>query len=303
MQSALETGRQPRVRFAEQGDYEFCRRLHRKHGTTYYFASRRLPRIQRQQVDALYGFVRVPDEWVDNPGDLTKEEVQSLLTHFRQEIIDAERGKKPSHPALRAFADVQHDLGMSLQEPLIFLDAMETDLVKTRYQTYAELEDYMRGSAAAVGLMMCQVIHVPLNPATTKAAMALGNAMQLTNFLRDIGEDLGRGRIYMPLEDLDRFGLGPHDLMARRVTPSFVEFMEFEIARARDLFRQADEGIPQIPSHSRLGVKLGRDLYSRILTKIEENGFDVFSRRARTSSWEKAGAAARAAGASLLGLG
>ncbi|AIE84499.1 phytoene/squalene synthase family protein [Fimbriimonas ginsengisoli] len=273
----------PPSRFASPNDHAECRRLHRKFGTTYYFATRLFGRRTRERVNALYGFVRVPDEWVDNPvgGDIER---RNRLEAYRSELIRALDGVCPTQPVLRAFCDVMHEVGMPLDEPLRFLDAMAQDLSISRYETYEDLRDYMRGSASAVGLMMCSVLEAGNNPAMLEAAVALGEAMQLTNFIRDVSEDYNRGRIYLPAEDMARFGVTEADL---EPTPRFRELIRFEIERARNLYSQADVGIPLLPPRARKAVRLARILYSRILDRVEANGYDVFSARARTSKLEK----------------
>lgn len=273
--------------FACEADYVECSRIHRQYGTTYYFASRRLPALTRRRVDGVYGFVRLPDEWVDNPGDLTTEQVRCLLSEYRQEMIAATYGVRPERPVLRAFADVMRETGMSPEEPIVFLDAMEQDLTKTRYATYDELRQYMRGSAMAVGLMLLHVLSGPQDESTRRQAMALGEAMQLTNFLRDVGEDLARDRIYLPQDELAQFGITEEDLREGRLTPEWSAFMDQQIARAKDLFREAEAGIKVLPAEMRFGVSLARELYAKILDKIVQNGYDVFRHRASTSAQEK----------------
>ena len=274
---------------ASAADHELCRRLHRQHGTTYYFATSRFHPAVRRRVHALYGFVRVPDEWVDNPsGDPLPR-----LRAYREDLLCALDGGRAEHPALRAFGDVARGCGMRPEEPLCFLDAMEMDLVVARYPTYAHLETYMRGSAAAVGMMMCDVLGAGNDPAMRAAAQALGNAMQLTNFLRDVGEDARRGRIYLPQDELAAFGVGEDEILAGRMTDRFAALSRFQIERARRLYAQADSGIPQLPPEARKAVRLARVLYSRILDRVEERNHDVFGRRARTSKVEKLAVAAR----------
>lgn len=273
--------------FARPDDHAECRRLHRQHGTTYYFATRRFGSAARTRVHALYAFVRVPDEWVDNPGNLSLVRSRRLLQDYRSALIRGLDGVCPEHPVLRAFCDVMHEVRMPLDEPLIFLDAMEQDLSVSRYATYEELRGYMRGSASAVGLMMCSVLGAGEDPAMLAAAKALGEAMQLTNFLRDVGEDLARDRIYLPQDEMAHFGVMESDLRLRRVTPEFIGLMQSLIARARGLYAEAEKGIPMLPRRARKAVRLASVLYSRILDRIEANGYDVFSSRARTSKAEK----------------
>lgn len=242
------------IRFASAEDYEHCRRLHRKHGTTYYCATLRFPPEIRRRVHAIYAFVRVADEWVDNPGPLSLTQQQDLLLDWRRMLEDGRAGKVPDHFAMRAFVDVLRETNIPVQEAHWFIDAMEMDLCVRRYQTYEALRKYMRGSASAVGVMMTYAMGGPLEADTLERAKALGEAMQLTNFLRDVSEDLERDRVYLPLEDLDRFGVREEDLLDRRFKPQFRELMEFEIARAREMYRYSDDGIAKLPEDMRKAV-------------------------------------------------
>jgi phytoene synthase len=281
------------TQYASRDDYAVCRSLHRRFGTTYYFASRRFPRVIRDRVDAVYGFVRVADEWVDNPGSLTKTEQAELLGDWRRQLWQGVAGVCPTDAVMRAFCDVVVSTKMPLEEPMLFLDAMEMDLNVNRYETYADLQGYMRGSAAAVGVMMCHVLGADMRGELLEQAKALGDAMQLTNFLRDIAEDRERGRVYVPQEDLRCFNVCLDEL--HEATDPFIKLMQFEIKRARNLYSFADQGIANLPRSAQPAVKLARILYSRILDRIEEQGYDVFSCRARTSTPEKLGVAVRVA--------
>ena len=149
----------------------------------------------------------------------------------------------------------------------------------------------MDGSAAVIGEMMLPILE-PLNGAAVSPARQLGLAFQLTNFLRDVGEDLDRGRVYVPVADLERFGADP---WARRVTPAWRELMRFEIARNRTLYEAAGEGLAMLPAWSARAIGTAGILYARILDQIEANGYDVFSRRARVSTSRKLAVAARGA--------
>lgn len=292
----LLDGKTP-VCYARKGDYAECRKLHRKFGTTYFLATQLFSAQIKRRVDALYAFVRVPDEWVDNPAGLTKEQSRKLLQYYRSQLLRGLDGVCPEHPVLRAFCDVVHETGMPLDEPLIFLQAMEQDLDVVRYATYEDLRGYMRGSASAVGIMMCWVIGASPVQAVFSGAQALGEAMQLTNFLRDVGEDSLRGRIYLPKEDMDRFGVTEQDILDGRKTAEFVDLMQFEIRRARSLYEIADNAIPLLPKAGQKPVRLARVLYSRILNRIEAIDYDVMRTRARTTRGEKLSTAIR------IGLG
>ncbi|MFN3683786.1 MAG: phytoene/squalene synthase family protein [Fimbriimonadaceae bacterium] len=280
---------------ASAEDYELCRRLHAQHGSTYYLSSRLFPPRRRRQVDAVYGFVRVPDEWVDNAGGASREESERKLAAYRRELIAGLDGERPLHPVLRAFCETALQIGIPREEPLVFLDAMEQDLTQTVYPTYEDLRAYMRGSAVAVAFMMFPILGIPMREGFREGAASLAEAMQMTNFLRDVGEDLDRGRIYLPLEDLESFGLTPDDLRRREVTDPFVRLMRFEIERTRKLYAASDPEIARLPAFGRKPVRLARELYSRILDRIEDRGYDVFGGRARTGRVERALTALRVA--------
>jgi Phytoene/squalene synthetase len=267
--------------------YEHCRQVNRRYGTTYYFSTCFFPPRLRPAVHALYAWVRYPDEWVDNPGDLTVAQQAEKLRQWRDATADAIKSGGASHPVLAAWSDSARRHAVPVAYMRAFLDAMEMDLTVREYPTFEDLQRYTYGSASVVGLMMCHLVGAT-DPAAVPHATSLGLAMQLTNFLRDVGEDWReRQRLYLPLEDLERFGVSREDIAAGRVTPAFCDLMRFEIDRARAFYRHADAGMAYLPPEARLPVRLARLLYARLLDKIEQNQYDVFTRRARVPTWEK----------------
>ena len=273
--------------FATRADYRECRKLHRDYGTSFYYASRLFPRDVRRRVDAVYGFIRVADEWADDQVNFTISEREHKLKEYRSQLLLAMDGVKPTYPTLRALVDAIHEVNVDVTEPLIFLDSMEMDLRQNRYRTYEDLCKYMRGSAVAVGMMVCEMMGEPVTEGMREGSFAMGEAMQMTNFLRDIREDAEKGRLYLPQEDLEKFGVTEASIFSSRVTPAFAALMKFEIDRTRALYGEVDRLMPHLPSYSRKTARLGRVLYSKILDKIEEMEFDVFSARARTGRFEK----------------
>lgn len=265
--------------------YEECRRLTKLHGSSYYFSARFFPPEIRRSIFGLYGFVRVPDEMVDNPEpDAADETLQrGRLLAWREELLRAlERGGS-QNSVLHAFVDTMQRHAIPIELPLAFLDAMLMDVTVSRYETFDDLCRYTHGSASVIGLMICRIVGMNDQAALPYAA-DLGLAMQLTNFLRDVGEDLReRGRIYLPLEDLRRFDYSEDDLAAGVVDERFRSLLRFEIDRNRAIYRRAELGIPYLPPFARLPIRLAGLLYEAILERIEANGYDVFSRRARTS--------------------
>ncbi|MDW8289511.1 MAG: phytoene/squalene synthase family protein [Armatimonadota bacterium] len=271
---------------ATAADYRYCAALQRRFGKSYYFATRFFPAALRPHVHALYAFVRVPDQWVDEPAGISREEAQRLIDCYEADLRRALEGEEVESPVLRAFAQTARQFHIPLRYMTDFLDAMRRDLHCLRYHTYAELEGYMWGSAGVVGAMMLCLFrshHEQLLP----YAVRMGEAMQMTNFLRDVGEDWRRGRVYLPQEDLERFGVTEGDIAQGRLSEPMLNLLRFEIERTRALYREAEVGIALLPREYRYPVLLGSRLYAQILYRIEANGYDVFRQRARTGTWEK----------------
>lgn len=278
--------------------YEECKRLNRKHGTTYYWSTLVLPQDKQPYVHALYGLCRYADEIVDDlSSTATIDEKAARLAQFGEQFFrDLDRGQS-DHIVLAAVVDTVHRNNIDPECFRRFLRSMTMDLTVERYETYADLEHYMDGSAAVIGEMMLPVLE-PASPAALQHARDLGNAFQLTNFLRDISEDLDRHRQYIPQEDLRRFGV---DLSERRSTPEFVALMKFEIERCNELYRSADIGLAMLPPVSRRCIGSARSLYSRILDKIVEQDYDVFAKRVRVPTWQKLALVAKLAAPRLVG--
>lgn len=275
--------------------YELCRQVQRDHSKTYYFSTRLLPPEVRPHVYALYAFMRYADEIVDNPQGTSLDEQHAALDTFEAGTTSAIMGEDAANPVLHAFSNTVRARDIGLDSITAFMKSMKMDTSVFRYPTYEDLEVYTYGSAAVVGLMMCQAIGVT-DEAARPHAEALGVAMQLSNFLRDIKEDWKRGRVYLPLEDLARFGYREEDLENETVDERFKDLMRFEIEHARELYAIADEGMKYIPQSRRYPVMVARKLYAAILDQIEAQDYDVFSRRAETSlTYKLRVAASRAA--------
>jgi 15-cis-phytoene synthase len=264
------------------GCYELCRRVQKGHSRTYYFSTSLFPEEVRPHVHALYAFMRYADEIVDNPGATSLDEQLAGLRSLEEETLAAMAGEAVANPVLRAFANTVLLRGIEPGLIEAFMRSMKMDTGVFRYPTYEDLEEYTYGSAAVVGLMMCRVIGAA-DEAANSHAEALGVAMQLTNFLRDVREDWARGRVYLPLEDLERFGYAEEELGRGIVDERFVALMRFEISRTRRLYRVADEGMRYIPRGRRYPVVVAGRLYEAILDCIEAQGYDVFAHKAQTS--------------------
>lgn len=270
--------------------YAACRELNRRYGTTYYWAGFVLPAVKRHHVWALYAFCRFADEIVDAADWHSVDERRAALDQLADRFFtDLEAGRS-EHPILKAVVHTVHAFDIDADLFRRFLRSMTMDLTIDRYETYADLQDYMDGSASVIGEMMLPLLE-PSSAEAVRPARALGEAFQLTNFLRDVGEDLDRGRVYLPQEDLRAFGADP---ARRRVDPAWAELMRFEIDRARALYAEAERGIRFLPPSSARCITTASTLYGGILGEIERNGYDVFSTRARVPAARKAAAVARA---------
>ena len=277
--------------------YERCRALNKRHGTTYYWSTYLLPRVKRHHVHALYGFCRYADDIVDDLGPVSvearAEALQSFGDTFFAAVADDGGSAGCDDPVLKAVVHTVRAFGIDVSCFARFLRSMEMDLSVACYETWDDLRVYMDGSAAVIGEMMLPVLE-PLGglagyERALPHARALGEAFQLTNFLRDVAEDLDRGRVYLPASDVARFG-ADDALSTRRVTPEWVALMQFEIARARALYADADLGVAMLPPSSARCIAAARRLYSGILDRIEAAGYDVFSARVSVPGWRKVAA-------------
>ena len=269
---------------ALQSSYEECKRLNALHGKTYYLATLLLPKSKRPHVHALYGFARYADEIVDtySEGSTPEERAETLRDFSTRALADIERGA--SHDSiLAALVNTIQKYRIPHEYFRAFLESMEMDLHKSRYANYGELEKYMYGSAAVIGLQMLPILGTVSDEAKN-AAQRLGEAFQLANFIRDVSEDLYRGRIYLPLDELAKFGVTEADLFARKLTPEIIEALKFQISRVRSLQAEAAEGIPFLDRVSQPCIEAASELYCGIVDEVERNGYEIFTKRAKTST-------------------
>ena len=260
--------------------YERCRHLNAKHGKTYYLATLLLPPQKRPYVHALYGFARYADEIVDDlSSTLTDAEKAAWLGDWGQTFLDdLERGWSDD-PVCQAVVDTVQRWQIPREHFIAFLHSMAMDLTVTEYQTYAALHEYVYGSAAVIGLQMVPILE-PTSPLAYDYAMDLGIAFQLANFIRDVPEDLDRGRVYLPLDELGQFGVTRQTLECREATPDVVEALKFQVARVRELEERSRPGVDLLHPSSRDCIDAARVLYCGIVDEVERQGFDVFARRA-----------------------
>lgn len=278
--------------------YARCRELHRRHGRSYYLATRLLPAWKRRHVHALYGFTRHADEIVDRTDQLPAAERAALLARWSDRFLAGLYGAPVDDPLLPAVLHTIAVFDLDRDDFARFLSSMAMDLTVTGYDTYEDLLDYMEGSAAAIGTMMLPILGTDHPAAAREPARQLGFAFQLTNFIRDVAEDLERGRVYLPEEDLAKFGLTRQDLVtasARRVTtPAIRELIEYEVTRARAHYAAAVGGIGLLHPTSQACIRTAYALYGGILDEVVAAGYDVFTRRAVVPRRRRAALVARA---------
>ncbi|MFC7307097.1 phytoene/squalene synthase family protein [Streptomyces monticola] len=269
--------------------YERCRKLHAYHGRSFYLGTMLLPAWKRRHVSALYGFVRVADDLVDDmslnlTGRQRMEAVQSWGGLLRAGLA----GEPVDDPVLPAVVHTVRAFGIDPADLFLFVDAMAMDTAFAGYDTYEQLCGYMEGSAAAVGRAMTPIGEPSDLMAAREPGRQLGYAFQLTNFLRDVAEDLARGRVYLPAEDLKHFGVTQDDLAQAESPHRVRELIAFEVDRARAHYRAAEPGFDLFPPASRQAFRAAADLYGGILDEIERAGFNVLNRRVRVPRHRRA---------------
>ena len=267
-----------------RASYEECKRLNALHGKTYYLATLLLPKAKRPFVHALYGFARYADEIVDDlASELSVEEKAEVLSKWGNGVLaDLKKGTSQDHVG-RALIDTVNRFAIPHEHFEAFLHSMTMDLTVQEYESYEDLLEYVYGSAAVIGLEMVPILG-PLHKDAFGAAEKLGIAFQLANFIRDVDEDLDRGRVYLPLKELGQFGVTREMLEERVLTPEIIEALKFQIARVRQLQAEAAAGIKMLEPSSRPCIEAASTLYCGIVDEVEKIGYDIFNHRAKTST-------------------
>ena len=284
--------------------YEHARQLNAEHGRTYYLATRLLPRSKRPYVHALYGFARYADDIVDDLDPaLSGAERAARFESWSEQFLRSLEGGSPADPITGAVIDTMNRWDIPASYFRDFLHSMAADLTVTQYDTYDDLAAYMWGSAAVIGLEMLPILGLAddrMGPVAAERAIDLGLAFQLTNFIRDISEDLARGRVYLPQTSLRACGVDrarlEHARRTRTTDRPIRDLIALETERARALYQSAAAGIDLVHPRSRDCLRTALTLYGDILTAIERSGYDVFSRRVSVSMRRRI----RVAGSGLL---
>jgi 15-cis-phytoene synthase len=276
--------------------YEYCRQITAKYSKTFYLGTMLMPRLKRRAIWAIYDWCRRTDELVD--GENAHLTTQETLDQWERQLESVFEGVAITDPDV-ALVDTIQRYPMDIQPFRDMIEGQRMDLYRDRYETFKDLELYCYRVAGTVGLMSNAVLGIDERFRTApwlnnkeiyvpeEEAIALGIANQLTNILRDVGEDIDRGRIYLPLEDLERFNYTEEDLVNKVNDERWKEIMKFQIKRARHFYNQAEIGIRALKPDSRWPVWTALMLYQGILDVIEKNDYDVFNRRAFVPGFNK----------------
>src|SRR5215216_7446667 len=259
--------------------YETCRRMHRRHDPTYYWATRRLPEEIRPATHALYGYVRTADEIVDGPRRPHDPAARrAALDAWEAELEAGLAAGRSPQPVVGALVDAGRRHRLPLGELRSYMRSMRVDCAPVRIETWDELVAYMDGSAGSVGRIMAPLLGVPERHQAGYGR--LGRAFQLANFIRDVREDTRLDRVYLPAEDRERFGVGEEDLRGDHATPELRALLAHEVRRARSLFAECEPAIAAAPASVCTGVRFAVAIYLRVLDRVERIDFDVLGRRA-----------------------
>ena len=253
------------------------KKIHRRTGPTFYLATKLLPKRVREATYILYGFFRIADEIVDDPS----EQLSPAEQHEELEQLQAAAlGASTDAPVVAAFSDLREEYRIPASEVEAFIGAMQADIERSRYETYEELAEYMRGSAAAVGVMMTAIMRPPELELSLPHAKRLGEAFQLTNFLRDVKEDAEElDRVYLPISTLERYGGTERDVRAGNPTAGVRNAIAHELYRAEELYRQGVAGIRYLPTDCQLPILTAAVLYADHHRLIRRSGFDTVTQR------------------------
>ncbi len=262
--------------------YQLCSKVASHHSKSFFMASALLPEEKRTAVRALYAFCRTVDDIVDE-GTIVGRNVE--LDYWRG--LNHE-GHSPRADDLigKAWVDTRIRYHIPTNYALQLIDGVSRDLVQNRYQTFDDLTTYCYSVASTVGLMSMYIVGFKTSEAV-QYAIKLGVALQMTNILRDVGEDSRNGRIYLPQEEIQAYGISETDLVEGKINTKWREFMKFQLARTRQLYAESAMGIKLLERDGQLAIGAASNFYKGILDVIEDNDYDVFSRRASLGTWGK----------------
>ncbi len=276
------------MRNAIDQSYEYCRRVARRRAKNFYYSFVLLSRPQRRAMCAIYAFMRYCDDLSDEPGA-----TRAAIERWRAEMEDALAGRFSGHPVWPAFHHTVRRFRIPHEYFRAMIDGVLSDLEPREFETFDQLYRYCYQVASVVGLTTIHIFGFDTRSALPLAEKC-GAAFQLTNILRDIREDAARGRIYLPAEDLRRFGLTTGDIHTGKRSQPFLNLMQFEAERARAWYNESMPLLDLIHPRSRPSLWALIGIYSRLLERIVESDYDVFARRVRLPLWEKSWIVVRA---------
>lgn len=271
---------------ANRAAFEHARRSTAHYSKSFYLSARLLPQKRRWATYAVYAFCRYADNLVDKKRGRSRVEILAELNFLAQELEISYRTGESEHPIIRPFILIAKGHDIPLEYPLDLLEGVKMDIQYNRYRNFDDLSLFCYRVAGVVGLIMTYVLGYQDEKAF-KYAEKLGIAMQLTNILRDIKEDKDMGRIYLPLEELARFGVSESDIIAEKMTPQMHALMQFQVQRAHRYYLQADQGIQMLMPQSQFAIYSASKIYRGILRQIEERDYNPFSGRVFVSPKKK----------------
>jgi len=266
--------------------FEHARLLTAHYSKSFYISAKMLPQKKRWATFALYGFCRYADNLIDNPRNRSKADLIHEVDYLEHEIKCAYKSGESEHPIIQPFIYVAKKYQIPMEYPLDLLKGVKMDLTEKRYETFEDLYVFCYRVAGVVGLMMTHVLGYKSEKAF-KDAEKLGIAMQLTNILRDVQEDKNMGRIYLPQEDLRRFGLSECDIMDEKMQGKMRDLMKFQIKRAHRYYAESDKGIHYLDRDAQFAIFASSKIYHGILHKIEARNYNPFLGRVYVSQLKK----------------
>ena len=255
--------------------FEYAQQLIANHSKSFYISARLLPIERRWATYALYGFCRYVDNLIDTPRNRTKDELLQEIDNIAIELQIAERTGESEHPIILAFIASTRAFDIPIEPALDLVSGVKMDLEHTHYETFDDLYPFCYRVAGVVGIMMTHVLG-KTNKKAFYYAEKLGIAMQLTNILRDIQEDKNMGRIYLPLEEMQHFGVTKKQIIHETMSPNLRDLMEFQVNRAEEYYKRSKLGVPMLQAESQFAIYSAINIYRKILQKIADRGFNPF---------------------------
>ena len=281
--SQLTTNKQDLSELTLDKAYLFCRNLTRNNAKNFYLAFQILPWIKRRSIYSIYAFCRCSDDLVDDPAIKDRA---GLLEKWKVDLAACYRGEIKNDPIFVALYDTVKRYSIPKKYFLELIEGMEMDISVNRYETFDELYEYAYKAASVVGLILIEIFGYK-NYMTREYAKNLGIAMQLTNIIRDVKEDAKRGRIYLPREDMIRFGYSEKDLFANEYGSKFVRLMEYQVARAVFYYQKATRSIPPEDRNLLTSPEIMKNIYFHLLNEIVGKGYNIFHNRIQFSNLTK----------------